>query len=373
MLEERERIALYALMKIPGMYPARVNAMFAFTDSFREALFVSEKDWIRNGVFKKVSEPGRFDAFRQDPVFLKEAENGYERLPYLKIRMIDYTEPDMPSRLLALTDSPKVLFVKGSLPSEETPAVSIIGSRDCSDYGRMISGFFGRKLSEAGVQIISGMAAGIDTAALEGGLSGTSGCFAVLGSGVNVCYPRSSRTVYNGICRQRGGILSEYCPDEPALGYHFVTRNRLIAALGDALLVMEAREKSGTAITVENALELGREIFALPGRITDPLGFGCNRLIRDGAQALTCPEDVLEYLGITSGAGKSVPKAAAEGMLSTEQKKVLSLLGPDPVHLEEISVKSGFPISQTSAILNSLEITGAARSIGNAYYVKAYR
>ena len=373
MLEEKERAALYTLMKIPGMYPARLNAMYAFTESFREALSVSEQDWIRQGVFKKVPEPGRFEEYRNDRGFLKRAESAYRNLASSGVRMIDFTEEDMPARLRTLSDPPKVLFVKGGLPRQDRPSAAVIGSRNCSEYGRMAAAFFGRELSAAGVQIVSGMAAGCDTASLEGGLNGGTGCFAVLGSGVNVCYPRSSRTVYNRILREDGGILSEYCPDEPGIGYHFVIRNRLIAALGDVLLVIEAREKSGTAITVENALEQGKDIFALPGRITDPLGCGCNRLIRDGAMILTGPQDVLYSLGLSGKAAKRNPEDLSGLIRDPVQKKILSLLGPDPVHLEEVACRAALPIPETVSVLSVLETAGAVRSTGNAYFVKVYR
>lgn len=373
MLDEKERIALYSLMEIPGMYPARLNAMFGLTGSFAELFSYSEKELAEKGIFKRNPDSGHFDELRSDPAFHDLCRKKYRRLQADGVRMIDYTEPDMPSRFQSLSDPPKVLFVKGSLPSESQPSVSIIGSRNCSEYGSSVARFFGAELSGKGVQIVSGMALGIDTAALEGGLEGTAGCFAVLGSGVNICYPSSSRTVYNRIRTDHGGILSEYVPDSRGIGYHFVTRNRLIAALGDALLVIEAREKSGTTITVENALEQGKEIFALPGRITDPLGYGCNRLIREGASVLTSPSDVLEYLGLESSGKPEKMVESVPSAVSEDEKKILTLLGPDPVHLEELAEHSGIGVSEAVRILSSLELSGAVRSTGNAYYVKCYR
>jgi len=373
MLDEKERIALYTLMELPGMYPARLNAMAELTGSFDELLRIPEKELTEQGIFRHPPAPGQYDSLLQDAGFLARCRNQYLRLSETGIRMIDFTEPDMPARFRSLSDPPKVLFVKGSLPDESHPSVSIIGSRHCSEYGASVARFFGAVLSEKGVQIVSGMALGIDSAALEGGLEGTSDCFAVLGSGVNVCYPSSSRTIYNRICQGQGGILSEYVPDSRGIGYHFVTRNRLIAALGDALLVIEAAEKSGTAITVENALEQGKEIFALPGRITDPLGYGCNRLIKDGASVLTSPSDVLEYLGMeTSGKRKRMVEADLP-TASPDEKKILSLLGPDPLHLEELADRSGLSVSETVLALSSLELQAAVRNTGNAYYVKCYR
>lgn len=373
MLDEKERIALYSLMEIPGMYPARLDAMFQLTGSFAELFHVSERELTEQGIFKRNTNPGQFETLRLDTAFHSQCRQKYQSLPSLGIRMIDFTEPDMPARFRSLSDPPKVLFVKGLLPSETAPAVSIIGSRNCSEYGSSVARFFGSELSGHGVQIISGMALGIDSAALEGGLDGPSNCFAVLGSGVNICYPASSRSIYNRMYRGQGGILSEYVPDSPGLGYHFVTRNRLIASLGDALLVIEAREKSGTTITVENALEQGKEIFALPGRITDPLGYGCNRLLKDGASVLTSPSDVLEYLGLRKEQRREKMVEIEPDSMSPKENRILSLMGPNPVHIEELAARSGFGVSEITLALTSLELSGAVRPSGNAYYIKCYQ
>lgn len=373
MLSENERIALYTLMEIPGMYTRKLNRIYRMTGSFEEILKTDEADLTARGLWGSRMEKGVFDRFRNDSSFLSVCRETYRSLPSRKVRMIDFSEPEMPERFRQLADPPDAIFVKGRLPDASIPCAAIIGSRKCSDYGSEVARAFGRRLSEAGVQILSGMAMGIDTDALRGGLEGPSGCFGVLGSGVNICYPASSRTVYNRMCGGRGGVLSEYCPDARGLGYHFVTRNRLIAALCDVLLVIEAGEKSGTSITVENALELGRDIFALPGRITDPLGFGCNRLIRDGAQALTCPEDVLEYLGIEGPESRTALSCAVSAGLSEDEKKILSLLGPDPVHIDHLCVNSGLSSADVSVLLDGLEEKGAIRCVSGASFVKRYR
>ncbi|HAV27204.1 MAG TPA: DNA-protecting protein DprA, partial [Lachnospiraceae bacterium] len=183
-----------------------------------------------------------------------------------------------PARFEGLSNMPEELYVMGSLPDENAPAVAIVGARMCSRYGHNTAFTFGKKLAEHGVSVISGMALGIDGAAQEGALSGGGKTYAVLGCGVDVCYPRSNKMLYDRI-PERGGILSEFPPGTQPLPYNFPLRNRLISALADVVIVVEARKKSGSLITVDYALEQGRSVYAVPGRVGDALSDGCNYLI----------------------------------------------------------------------------------------------
>lgn len=372
MLEEKERIALYYLNGFPGMYPARMNAMLQYAGSFENAMQISSQEYIEAGVFKKMAGTGNFDQLRLDADGHRKAVKDYHDLARLGIRMIDYSEDAMPLRLKRIQDPPPVLFVKGRLPSETAPSVSIIGSRGASFYGLDVAAFFGRELAKAGVQIISGMAVGIDSASQKGALGVSDDVFAVLGSGVDVCYPSSSREIYHEML-EKGGVVSEFNPGQPGVGYHFVIRNRIIAGLCDCLCVIEAAAKSGTSITVEDALNQGKDVFALPGRITDPLGLGCNQLIREGAMILTSPEDVLTYLGQTENVTPTVIKPVSDQLLTEDEKRIRSVLGPDPVHIELISEQSGIPLQRLICLLQSMEAKGAVRSAGYASYALIYR
>ena len=170
------------------------------------------------------------------------------------IRVVERGERDYPARLLEIPDPPERLYVLGRLPEENLPSVAIIGARECSEYGSYVAARLGECMGRNGIQVISGMARGIDgigqTAALDAGGSS----FAVLGSGVDVCYPARNRRLYERL-RERGGVLSEYPPGTPALSRNFPPRNRIVSGLADAVVVVEAREKSGTLITVDMALE----------------------------------------------------------------------------------------------------------------------
>lgn len=225
----------------------------------------------------------------------------YEKLCGRNIKFTCYGDADYPGRLLGIPDPPYSLYYQGELPDDERPAAALIGSRTCSEYGAYVAREFGSKLAQAGIQIISGLAMGIDGISQEAALAAGGKSFAVLGCGVDICYPKSNRAVYE-TCKVQGGILSEYSPGtKPAAGL-FPPRNRIISALSDVVVVIEAREKSGTLITVDMALEQGREVFAVPGRITDSLSRGCNRLFKQGAGVADSPVDILEAL---YGAGKT--------------------------------------------------------------------
>lgn len=373
MLSEKERELLFTLNRIPGMYYGRIMGMYNYAGSFEDAVKISEAEYFSARVFKKSKEDEMYEIKRNDSAFLSECLRMYEKMEKSGVTMIDFTEEKMPERLKLIPDPPAVIFVRGSLPDDHIPTASIIGSRQCSEYGKNVASFFGRELACAGVQVISGMAMGIDSAASAGALSGGNKSFAVLGSGVDVCYPSSSRNIYNEMKSGKGGIISEFCPDAPGIGYHFILRNRIIAGLGDVLIVIEAKTKSGTGITVQYALSQGKDVFALPGRITDPLGRGCNKLIKDGAFVLTSPEDVLEYLGIT---GKNAAKTLKEQRMSgltEKEKSILKSMGADPMHIEDIAERSKTDINETLTILSMLELHGNIKSVGSAYFVKIYK
>lgn len=216
----------------------------------------------------------------------------------LPIVHLSSTDPAFPPSLLTIPAPPRELFFKGSLPSPDRPAVAIVGSRKCSPYGRIQAFRFASALSKRGVQIISGMAMGIDTEAHKGALDGGTPTFAVLGCGADIVYPPSGRRLYERILEQGGGILSEYPPGTPPLSYHFPIRNRLISGLCDLLLVVEASERSGSLLTAGCAIEQGRTVYALPGSVECGLSAGTNKLLFDGAGVALNPEVLLAELGL---------------------------------------------------------------------------
>ena len=187
-----------------------------------------------------------------------------------------------PERMRPYPDMPAGIYTKGRLPFEGVPSAAIVGARACSVYGRVQARRYARELAAAGVQIISGLATGVDAAAHEGALEGGGVTFAVLGCGVDICYPKENYPLMRRMLEHGGGILSEFEPGEEPAAWHFPQRNRIISALADLVLVVEARKRSGSLITADYALEQGKSVYALPGRVNDPLSEGCNRLIAQG-------------------------------------------------------------------------------------------
>ena len=192
-----------------------------------------------------------------------------------------------PGRLKEIYDPPYALYVKGKLPDNTARAAAIVGARSCTPYGEKYALEYGKKLAECGIQVISGLARGVDGIGQRGALLGGGKTFAVLGSGVDVCYPKNHMGLYLDILEQEGGILSELPPGTPPLPQHFPRRNRIISALSDIVLVMEARERSGSLITADLALEQGKDVYALPGPVNSSLSQGCNRLIFQGPNSLS--------------------------------------------------------------------------------------
>lgn len=225
-------------------------------------------------------------------------EEQYYGLQKKGISYVNHTDSDFPARLRNIASMPYGLFVKGELPDPAAASVAIIGARECSEYGRLMAEFFADRLAKERVQIISGMAWGIDGVAQCAAVNAGGRSFAVLGCGVDITYPTKNRILYKKLCENGNGVISEYAPGTPAEARRFPPRNRLISGLCDVLIVVEARARSGTLITVDMAIDQGRTVMVVPGRLTDKLSAGCINLLYQGALPATGIEAVLEQLGI---------------------------------------------------------------------------
>ena len=300
----------------------------------------------------------------------------YSRTTSETIRIIRREDTDYPERLTHYPGMPELIYVKGSLPDPSSRTAAIVGSRSCSPYGRIQAFRFARELSRHGVQIISGLALGIDAESHRGALAGGTPTFAVLGSGADVCYPASNFSLYERILQTGGGIISEYPPGSEALSWHFPIRNRIISALADLVLVIEARKKSGSLITAGYAIEQGKTVYALPGAVHDPLSQGTNRLIFDGAGTAIDPEDILQELGITvikeSGdergeekPDKKLPPTDAAGSVEDsiihDQRMILDCFGPDGESVETIMKKTELSLRTVQRNVMELKLCGKIR------------
>lgn len=292
----------------------------------------------------------------------------FEQLSERGMRFVIWCDEEYPEKLREIYDYPMSLFVRGKLPNSRQPVVAVVGARGCSEYGEQLAERFSMTLAENGVQIISGLASGIDGASHRGALRAGKPTFGVLGCGVNICYPSENFRIYEEMGRT-GGILSEFGPDTPPKAMNFPMRNRIISGMADAIVVVEARAKSGSLITADLGMEQGREIFALPGRVTDHLSEGCNHLIQQGAHLATSPEDVLEFLGVKYRKKLIIHEKNVNG-LAKKEKLVYSCLDFKPKHLDQIVAQTGLGISDCMGILLELELGGYVFRSANHYYGK---
>lgn len=300
----------------------------------------------------------------------------YDRIKNMGIDFYSMEHEEFPKKLLQIPDPPMGLFVKGKLPKDNTPAIAIVGSRLCSEYGRAMSLKFAKEFSNSGIDVISGMASGVDGYAHIGALEGEGTTYAVLGCGADICYPASNKRVYDRII-EKGGVLSEYYPGTVPLAMNFPRRNRIISALSDGVLVVEAKERSGSLITVDMGLEQGKDIFAVPGKIGDALSLGCNRIIRQGARLVTDPADVVAELAPKYGflvdrlgrGDNCVRKNLEEMGFNPDQANVYKQLSYTPVSPTDLALSTGLDCAEILGALSLLEIRGLARNAGGGTYV----
>ncbi|MHB9112544.1 MAG: DNA-processing protein DprA [Thermoleophilia bacterium] len=291
-------------------------------------------------------------------------------------RLVTLGEPGYPGCLAEIHDPPPALFMKGATPISELmeqSRVAIVGSRAASRYGLDAATGIARGLSRNGVSVVSGMALGIDAAAHTGSLEHPGRSLAVLGCGPDVVYPAANRALH-ALLIERGLVISEYPPRTQPMPWRFPARNRIMAGLSDAVIVVEARARSGSLITAEFALDGGREVFAVPGSIFSELSTGPHALMRSGAAAVTSAEDVLESLGLepeqqSLPIGDPHDPPETPSGLSDDEQRLFRALGALPRHPDLLASRTGLDGSSTIAALISLELKGLARlETGRGYY-----
>lgn len=296
-----------------------------------------------------------------------ESRRFFQRLARFQLKCCTYFDENYPESCRHIYEPPKKLFFRGGLP-EEKICISIVGARACSLYGRETARAFAGKLASAGVGVISGMARGIDGWAHQGALEGGGKTYAVLANGAEICYPAEHERLYRSIIR-RGGVLSEYPPGTKATPGFFPHRNRIISALSRGLLVVEARKKSGSLITAEQALEQGKDVFVIPGRIGDGLSEGCNNLIKQGAFLVTSPEEILDFYGIINKK-KTENDTNINFFLETEEKMVYANLSCEPKHLNVLAEELNLEPVEVMKCILSLGKHRLVKEIGNHYYIR---
>ena len=298
------------------------------------------------------------------------------------MRFISYKNPEFPTRLAAIPGAPPGIFVYGSLPDESAPNVAIIGMRDCTHYGGQTAYRLGKELAALGLTIISGMARGLDACAHEGALAAEGKTAAILPGGADVCYPTENFQLYRRI-KNQGCIISESMPGLKPRNWSYPARNRIISAMSDVLIVVEAGERSGTLTTVNHALDQGKEVFAVPGRIFDATSAGTNALIKQGAHILTDHLDILAVLRNQNHLANFFAAAASfheveakiktvkeKISLASDQALVYACISHEAVSTDYIAYKTGLNVPDVNKILLELELAGQIKKISGQKYIK---
>ncbi len=269
---------------------------------------------------------------------------------------------DLPELLLQIHDPPRTLFLRGSASAAvlDQAAVAIVGARACSPYGSQVARMLGRELAAAGLVVVSGLARGVDGEAHRGALEGGGITVAVLGCGIDRDYPAAHAELARRIC-ERGLVVSEYEPGVEPAPWRFPARNRIIAGLAAATVIVEARERSGALITADFALEDGREVFAVPGEITSTLAAGTNRLLGQGATPLTSADDVLELFGLAASQRPAAPRIGANAA------SVVERLIEGAASADELARATGLEPGPLAAALTELELAGLATEADGRY------
>jgi DNA processing protein len=276
-------------------------------------------------------------------------------------RVVFWGSPEYPSQLRTIHDPPMALYVVGGELPDPTSAVAVVGARRCSDLGRDLAREIGHALGLAGATVVSGAARGIDAAAHRGALQAGGATLAVMGCGVDVVYPRGSRELIERL-RTHGAVVSEHAPGTPPLQRNFPARNRIVAGLCGATVIVEGAAGSGSLITAEHAMEFGRDVYAVPGSVVGPLSTVPLQLIRDGATMIRGPDDLLEDLGLEA----SVLRGPERVELTEQERRVLDgLVGPSLADRVARSLDASVP--EVVAILMRLELRGLVRSVGGRY------
>ena len=304
-----------------------------------------------------------------DGTLAERAEARYHQLMDADIRYLSLFHPDYPALLKEIYDPPLGIYLRGHLPPEDKPRVAIVGSRRCTERAEAATHRLAKELAENGVVVVGGMARGIDSAGHAGCLDGGGETMAVLGCGVNVCYPPENHRLLERIL-QNGCVLSEYPPDTRVQKSYFPERNRIMAGLCPVTVVAEAAEKSGAFHTVNEALSNGREVMAVPGPIYDPACEGSNRLLSEGAGLVLGAADILAVLGVTPLAPHKPVEKPSEPELESTEQIVYDGIGTDPVTLDALLTRTGCAIESLQFALTMLEMKGYIRQLPGTRYIR---
>lgn len=353
----------YWLSNIPGIGNRLRNRLLEYTGSAGEVYKLTRCQ------LEKIPGIGEKEIAAIEKSRSADWERAYERIMAGGVHFISTEDKEFPDKLKNIPDAPYSIYYKGKLPDADRRSVAIVGARMCSPYGQAAARKIGETLAKAGIQVISGMAKGIDSAGHVGAISGGGATFAVLGCGVEVCYPASNRSLYEQMI-QTGGILSEYPPHREARAGQFPMRNRLISAFSDAVIIVEAKVRSGSLITADCALEQGKDVYAVPGRLFDPLSEGTNALIAQGAGIISDMEELVRELGGTWKEKTSGVKENNQLLLEKDESMVYSCLSLQPKSMSELMEQTGLDAAVLADKLINLCKRGLVKEYFKNYYIR---
>ena len=354
---EMNRIYWYWLCNIPGIGRKKIEKLLEEYGTPEEICRQKRVSWFTEKEQNSFAESKKIKWLAK---YKETMDNG--------IKIITCEDEEYPKRLVCLEDRPHVIYVKGRLPDENVKTCGIVGARNCTRYGATLARELGRVLADGGIQVVSGLARGIDGEGQYGAVQAGGASFGILGCGVDICYPEENRKLYE-LIQNKGGLISEFAPGTEARPQHFPMRNRLISALSDKLIVVEAKKKSGSLITVDFALEQGKEVFGVPGRVTDALSEGVNNLLRLGAGVLTRPEDILEEFNVNRGE-KCAEDEKNNFLLAEKENMLYSKLDLQPKNIQYIIEETGMGVAAVSEILLELQMKGLVAECGKNHYAK---
>ncbi len=357
---KQEAYHCLALSLVPGLGTRRIHLLMKACGSPANVFRLSPAQLAR----LQLSEKAR--AFIASGCALRAGEEAVGQAEKQGIRILSVFDDEYPHQLKEIYDPPLVLYCLGNTSLLRRPAIAVVGSRRCSLYGKEITEKITRELSSLGICIVSGLARGIDAQAHRGALESEGTSVAVLGSGVDVIYPRENRRLYQRVC-ERGCVISEFaCGSFPA-PQNFPIRNRVISGLCYGTVIVEAAEFSGSLITARLTLEQNRELWAVPGNITSKGSYGPNYLIKQGAKILLDIQDVLEELPPYVLDRLNEPEATAPGSaesLTRDEEKIVDFLASDAsLHIDQLLNRSELSLAHLNEVLLQLEMKGLIRQL----------
>jgi DNA processing protein len=358
-MEERECvIALNTVVTVGGRRFADLMRRFGSAC----AIIRAKEEELRQVKGIGTETAGRIRTLRDGKALMRELQKAEK----LGVKIAVQDDHSYPAALLNMVYPPPAIYVLGEVLPSDAFSIAIVGSRRPSHYGRRVAGQMAKNAVKEGLTVVSGMARGIDSAAHEGALAGGGRTIAVLGSGIDVMYPPENKELAKKIA-ENGAVVSEFPFGACPFPQNFPRRNRVISGLALGVVIVQAGETSGALITADFALEQGREVFAVPGEIGNPLSRGTHNLIRQGARLVEGIGDILEELGIPATREHDPPDNSKEVRLSSHEKRVLEQLGFSPMSTDDIVIATGFLPSRVTTTLVSLELKGMATRVSGGY------